>query len=674
MKHIKKFFILSLFIFVLVGCKTPTVKVSFVSGTDEAILPISIDKNTSITEKLPTPEKDGYTLNGWYLDEDFSEKYTNQAISSNTTLYAKWTINKYTVKFVDGDVEFASVTVNHGENATPPQNPTKVGHNFTNWDKAYTNVQSNLVINAVFEKLVYTVTFKADDDQIGETQNVNFGESATAPTAPEKTGYDFKGWDKTFNNVTSDLIVNAVYEVKSFTVRFLDYDGFVFKTQKVNYNEAATAPDDPTREGYVFKGWDLDFSNITSNKDVTAEYDEAYFTVTFMYGTTQIDTMQVKYGEGATAPTDLPVITGYEFSAWDKDFSNITTDLTVSAYYTAINYAIKYFDGETELTPNPSSYTIDAEVSLPQSSKSGYYFVGWFLNPNFTDEVVKSIPKGSTGEVTFYGKWLDEALKHNVVYELNGGSWTWTTAAVASPGSGIDQYTNLPEIFMIDFYTYLKDNNLLTSSVVATSLHKTNWTDFSKNYTDPVAIYNHTTTNTSATTNGYSQFFYDTATGDSQTGQILTIEGGFFGTEPYKTKYWHLVNHISMLQFYRAYGTQFWAGPTGKSLGGFIFDGYFYGTQGERTGQFTALRSSIVQPNKGYYFSGTQIQTISTTYPMTNYIQGLPGNLSHPSKEGFVFGGWYETSDFSTPRVYTIPAGQTPAEKYYAKWIAVGDY
>jgi len=58
----------------------------------------------------------------------------------------------------------------------------------------------------------YTVTFKDYDGKIiGEPQTVKCGESATAPTAPTRTGYVFEGWDKKYNNITEDLIVTATY-------------------------------------------------------------------------------------------------------------------------------------------------------------------------------------------------------------------------------------------------------------------------------------------------------------------------------------------------------------------------------------------------------------------------------------------------------------------------------
>ena len=58
----------------------------------------------------------------------------------------------------------------------------------------------------------FTVTFKGKDGAVLSTVEVEEGKAATAPNAPEVEGFEFKGWDKEFANVTSDLEVNAIYE------------------------------------------------------------------------------------------------------------------------------------------------------------------------------------------------------------------------------------------------------------------------------------------------------------------------------------------------------------------------------------------------------------------------------------------------------------------------------
>lgn len=59
---------------------------------------------------------------------------------------------------------------------------------------------------------------------------------------------------------------------ESYTVTFQDHNGIVLNTQEVAHGNAAQAPADPTRAHFTFVGWDKPFDNITSDLVVTATY------------------------------------------------------------------------------------------------------------------------------------------------------------------------------------------------------------------------------------------------------------------------------------------------------------------------------------------------------------------------------------------------------------------
>ena len=186
----------------------------------------------------------------------------------------------------------------------------------------------------------YTVTFIDHNGTVLGIDTVTHGNPATAPVEPTRTGYTFTGWDSDYSNVTNDLTVTALYNINSYTVNFVDYDGTALKTETVNYGGSATAPVNPTRTGYSFTGWDVDFSNVVSDMTVTATYSINSYIVTFIdYDNTVLDTQVVNYGNPAIAPVD-PIRVGYSFSGWDKDFSNITADLTITAQYSINSYAL----------------------------------------------------------------------------------------------------------------------------------------------------------------------------------------------------------------------------------------------------------------------------------------------------------------------------------------------
>src|SRR5574344_14808 len=119
----------------------------------------------------------------------------------------------------------------------------------------------------------YTVTFVDWNDSVIGSQKIEEGTQVTAPANPTRTGYEFAGWDIDFSNVTSDITVKATYTINTYTVTFVDYDGItVLDTQTVNHGANAIAPTDPTREDYIFTGWDKTFTNITANVTITAVY------------------------------------------------------------------------------------------------------------------------------------------------------------------------------------------------------------------------------------------------------------------------------------------------------------------------------------------------------------------------------------------------------------------
>ncbi|SCY37565.1 stalk domain-containing protein [Alkaliphilus peptidifermentans] len=76
---------------------------------------------------------------------------------------------------------------------------------------------------------------------------------------------------------TNTIIVNAI---PTYTVTFIDWNGDILETEIVTEGNSATPPANPSRPGYIFNGWDKDFSNVTSNLTITAQYIEDLPTIT----------------------------------------------------------------------------------------------------------------------------------------------------------------------------------------------------------------------------------------------------------------------------------------------------------------------------------------------------------------------------------------------------------
>lgn len=85
----------------------------------------------------------------------------------------------------------------------------------------------------------------------------------------------------------------------TYTVVFKDYDGSVLKTETVAAGKSATAPAAPNREGYVFSKWDKTFTNVTSNMIVTAQYTKIT-NPTFVVGN-----VSASAGQTVTVPVSI---------------------------------------------------------------------------------------------------------------------------------------------------------------------------------------------------------------------------------------------------------------------------------------------------------------------------------------------------------------------------------
>ena len=282
----------------------------------------------------------------------------------------------YTVTFKghDGTV-IDTQTVEHGASATAPEAPVVEGYHFVDWDKAFDSVTENIEINAVYEINVYTVTFTGVDGVVLDTQSVEHGGAATAPD-PEREGYSFIRWDKSFDVVTEDLTVGAIYEVNTYTVTFKGHDGTVIDTQTVEHGASATAPEAPVVEGYHFVDWDKAFDSVTENIEINAVYEINVYTVTFTgVDGVVLDTQSVEHGGAATAPD--PEREGYSFIRWDKSFDVVTEDLTVGAIYEVKTYTVtfKNHDGTVIGTQTVEHGASATAPEVPE--RDGYVFAGW---------------------------------------------------------------------------------------------------------------------------------------------------------------------------------------------------------------------------------------------------------------------------------------------------------
>ena len=141
----------------------------------------------------------GYTFGGWNKADGTAWDYASDKVTDNRTLYAKWAANTYTITFdTAGGSEIAPITQDYGTVITAPEAPTREGYTFIGWDKEIptTMPAENMTVTAQWKINRYTITFDTAGGSEIAPITQDYGTAITAPADPTREGYTFKGWDR----------------------------------------------------------------------------------------------------------------------------------------------------------------------------------------------------------------------------------------------------------------------------------------------------------------------------------------------------------------------------------------------------------------------------------------------------------------------------------------------
>ena len=391
-------------------------------GTGSAVTDMK-PHNNILTLRGALFTRAGYTQVGWSTVDGgekvygFEDVYTkNEAL----TLYPVWNTNKYTITFdTNGGSEIAPITQDYGTEITAPDSPTRKGYTFKGWDKEIpkTMPAENITVKAQWEINQYTITFDTNGGSEIAPITQDYGTEITAPANPTRKGYTFKGWDKEIPKTmpAENITVKAQWEINQYTITFDTNGGSEIAPITQDYGTEITAPDNPTRKGYTFKGWDKEIPETMPAENITvkAQWKINQYTITFdTNGGSEIAPITQDYGAEITAPAN-PTRKGYTFKGWDKEIPETmpAENMTVKAQWEINQYTIAFdTNGGSEIAPITQDY--GTEITAPDNpTRKGYTFKGW------DKEIPETMPAGN---ITVKAQW--EINQYTIAFDTNGGS------------------------------------------------------------------------------------------------------------------------------------------------------------------------------------------------------------------------------------------------------------
>lgn len=190
---------------VIVACNHNELKSSVIFMDENSELKRGTAKD--ISSFVPAARDDA-EFGGWFVDKSLTTPYDPQQHTGDLTLYAKWNIKTFTVRFLDINNETIKVngkdtqTVLYGQAATAPEAPQVQGYSFLSWNMSFASVNKNITVKAVYTANVHKLSFVVNGAEIISENKAFSATLNTAVNAAEMlvydyipAGLDFDGWD-----------------------------------------------------------------------------------------------------------------------------------------------------------------------------------------------------------------------------------------------------------------------------------------------------------------------------------------------------------------------------------------------------------------------------------------------------------------------------------------------
>ena len=465
------------------------------TGADSGSPSRASDEWISGTINFPTigtMVRTGYTFGGWSATSGGSTPVSNSYAPSTLTqtLYPIWTANSYTISFngngaTSGNVPSSkswttgSSATSLGGNAGTPV-LAKPGYTFGGWATSASSttpvtsygIIQNQTFFAIWTPVTYTITY--DLNYVGApaapTQaSQNIYNTFNLAAKPIRAGWEFGGWSDTATayaelapytitaNTPTALTLTAQW-IPYFTVEYVLTGSTSSVTGEGTYQSGTVVQlsGEPTRTGYRFVGWRDSTgqtrnhsSNFTviQNSVLTAQWTPIPITITYAMNSgtstrpTQSDLNYLNTFSVAKTPTRA----GYTFDGWsdgtqtyaeDQIYVVGTSNITLTAQWTAISYTVTYDlgGGQLDTVPTQANRTIGQTFTTSTSTptKLASAFSKWSDGTNAYD--ANSLYAMGAGNVTLTAQFIQNGYT-SITYLPNNGTGTTPTKEAQLEGT-----------------------------------------------------------------------------------------------------------------------------------------------------------------------------------------------------------------------------------------------
>ncbi len=334
-------------------------------------------KTYPITEGKPIVPEEEPTKEG-YTFSGWSE-IPDRMPAEDVVVTGSFSINSYTITYIVDGEEYKTDTLEYNAAITPEEIPVKEGCTFSGWNEIPETMPAHdVTVTGTFGANPCTIVFNTDGGNPILSLFGEAGSEVTPPDDPTREGYTFLGWEPAIPETMPEegLIVTAQWQINSYTLLYM-VDDEEYNRSEVEYGTEITPLEEPTKEGYTFSGWsEIPETMPGGDVVVTGNFTINNYTLTYIINDEEYKTFTLVYGS-EIVPEEEPSREGYTFSGWSEIPETMPAhDVTVTGTFTGISYNVTFIvDGEEYKTDSIPYGT--PLTSLEEPTKEGYTFSGW---------------------------------------------------------------------------------------------------------------------------------------------------------------------------------------------------------------------------------------------------------------------------------------------------------